>query len=759
MTAELTRGEQAGLLSEIHRYWRILLKWRWIAVLFFAAPIVLALLYAFLRPAIYTASGSVWIEDAPNILPFEDVEQTGNAASNIQSHVRLLRSRALAASTIEKLKLYENPIFAGKTKKGEPPRDPNDPIFREHLIKEFLDNLSASSAPATRLVDVRFSSRNPRLAADILNTLFDAYIEMLVRKKYSASEKATAFLNEQIEGLRQEIAEREKKLNEYGSQRDILPLTAAEAPTVGKIADVSKALTEATIERINKLSFYNQLKAAPLGEVPDAPEGSLIQRLREQYISLSRQYKTRLTMVRPEYPEMQRLKADLDSATEALQNETENLTRKAYNEYETALRKEQSLQALLGKEKDEAYKANSNSVVYNSLRIELENRKQLLESLSKRQSETDVSSRLKGLEALNVWLVDKADYPLSPASPKRKKILLMGLVLGLAGGLGSALGLEFLNHSVRTSKDIAKAIGVPVLGSIPAFESEAGANGLKVEFARIFEMMRGGGEKSRPESRAKARSRSAVLKDEEASGSREDRQDAVRAGGKISLIALREPQSIQAESYRSIRTTLLVSSPPGKIRTILFTSPLAREGKSSTVSNLAITLAECGKSVVIIDSDLRKPKQARIFGIRDNGEAGLSRFLNSSLDPAAVALPTEVPGLRLITSGPHPANPIELLSSDKMDSLIIHLKNSFDYIFFDTPPLLAVSDALALAPLVDAIILIARGGQTPIPALKQAKQRLDSHRLRCLGVILNGVDLVEQDGYYARQYYRYAKDE
>jgi len=230
-------------------------------------------------------------------------------------------------------------------------------------------------------------------------------------------------------------------------------------------------------------------------------------------------------------------------------------------------------------------------------------------------------------------------------------------------------------------------------------------------------------------------------------------------GGKIDLISSREPQSIQAESYRSIRTTLLVSSPPGRIKTILFTSPLAKEGKSSTISNLGITLAESAKRVIIVDSDLRKPRQGRIFGNHSASGQGLSRFLSANMEPEEIIRPTEVTNLHLITSGPLPANPIELLTSDKMDLLVSYLRQNFDFVLFDAPPILAVSDALAMGPMADAIILVARGGQTPVPALKQAKQKLDAHKLKCLGVILNGVDLLEQDGYYARQYYHYSKPE
>jgi len=757
MAPEIAKEPQAGLLHQIQHYWLVIHKWKWTVLIFFLAVIAAATIYSLSLTPIFTASGSIWIEDNPNILPFEDVQSFG-AGTNLQSHVRLLQSRTLAADIIDKLKLYENPDFAGKPKRGQARPDPANPIFREVLVRSFLGSIAVSSRERSRLVDVSFNCRNPKLAADILNALFDGYIDMIVRKKYAASEQATVFLNVQIAELRTEIAGKERELNQYGSEKDILPLTAAEAPTVSRIAEVNKALTDATLERLNIFNAYNQLKAAPLGEIPNAPEGSLIQRLREQYITLSRQYSTRLTTVRPEFPAMQRLKSELDAATEALQSETQNLIRNANNEYQNALSKEQSLQKLLIDQKNEAYKANSNSIAYNSLRIELENKKALLEALSKRQSETDVSSRLQGLEALNVWIVDKADYPLSPTFPDKRKNVLMGFLFGLAGGIGLALGLEYLNHTVKTSKDVANSIGVPTLGSVPAFEAEARPKGPKAEFAKIVSTLRGKNEKKEARISRRANDRSVRLLEPDGAGGYTAGNSGTRKS-KIDLIASREPQSIQAESYRSIRTILLVSAPPGRIKTILFTSPLAKEGKSSTISNLGITLAEAGRRVVIVDSDLRKPRQARIFWTPASSGPGLSRYLSSNIEPEDIVKPTEIQNLQLITSGPLPANPIELLTSEKMDTLVAYLKKSFDFVLFDAPPLLAVSDALAMGPIADAIILVARGGQTPIPALKQAKQKLDAHKLKCLGVILNGVDLLEQDGYYAKQYYHYSKPE
>jgi capsular exopolysaccharide synthesis family protein len=732
-------GHKSGLLAQIKHYGHVLLKWKMTIVSFFVVVVAVAGAYSFLMPPVFTSRGSIWIEDDPNILPFEDVQSLG-PTTGLLSHTRLLKSRSLAADVVDKLKLYENADFAGRAKVGEKPRDPADPAFREVLIQKIIDNITVTAGERIRLVEVSFSSRNPKLAADILNALFDGYIDMIIRKRYSASEQASKFLNDQIAELRGQIEAKERELNAYGSEKDILPLSTAETPAVTRIGEVNNALTAATLDKINKLNTYNQLKAAPLGEIPNAPQGSLIQRLKEQYVTLSRQYATRLATVRPEYPEMQRLKRELDSATEALQVETQNLIRNAYNDYQVALRQEQSLQTLLQDLKNRAYRDNSNSVVYNSLKIELDNKKSLLETLSMRQGETDVSSRLKGMEAVNVWIVDKADFPLSPAFPDKRKNLFIAILLGLLGGAGLAVGLEYLNHTVKTSRDVAHAVGLPTLGSIPAFKMEIRPRGVKGEIAKIRSMFfskRDAEERKRP----RQRSRETPVPNEDAM---------------IELIATRDPQSIQAESYRSIRTSLLVSFPPGRVKTILFTSALAKEGKSSTVSNLGITLAEANKRVVIVDSDLRRPQQARIFGLPAVNGAGLSRYLSSEMDPSDIVRPTGVANLHLITSGPLPANPIELLMSDRMDGLMAFLKRNFDFVLLDAPPLLAVSDALAMGPLAEAIVLIVRGGQTPIPAVVQAKQKFDSHKLKCLGVILNGVDIIEQDGYYAEGYYHYA---
>ncbi len=749
---ELGMETQTGILAQAQHYGRVILKWKWTALMFLSIVIVGAVLYATLSKPVFTASGSVWIEDEPKILPFE-VIQTLGTGNELPSNTRLIQSRALAAETIEKLKLYENREFTGTATIGKKSFAEESPVFREQLIESFRRSITVSQEGGTRLVDVRFDSHDPKIAADAVNSLIEGFINIINRKRYTDSEQAMEFLTSQIASLRADINDREKKLNDFGSQRNILPPTAAEAPTVSRLAEFNKALTDATIERINRFNYYNQIKSAPLGEVPDAPNGSLIQTLRAQYSTLSREYSKRLATIRPEYPEMQRLKSELDAATEALQDETQNIIRIAYTDYQAALQKEQSFQKQLNDLKSDAFRSNSNSIQYNSLRIELDSKKTLLEALTKKQSETDVSSQLKGLKAINVWIVDKADPPLNPTFPNKRKILLIAFLVALGGAAGLAIVLESLTQTVKTSKDIVKATDLATLGMIPSFGSGSKWKRSKTERARFAAILRGGAakiEKNKPESPAAADKMGRGTPSDPGAELKENRS-------KIELIISRDPHSIQAEGFRTVRTSLLLSSPPRNSSAILLTSALAREGKSSTVSNLALVLSTGGKRVVVVDSDLRKPKQHKIFG---TGEGpGLTHYLSTSIDIGQVVKQTQFPNLCLVKCGPIPANPVDLLTSERMSELIILLRRNFDFIFLDTPPILAVSDALAMGPMIDGAILVARGGQTPIAAFKQAKEKLDAHKIKCLGVILNDVDLIEEAGYYAREYYHYSNPE
>jgi capsular exopolysaccharide synthesis family protein len=235
-------------------------------------------------------------------------------------------------------------------------------------------------------------------------------------------------------------------------------------------------------------------------------------------------------------------------------------------------------------------------------------------------------------------------------------------------------------------------------------------------------------------------------------GQVKDAADLPEAGS-IELVTFSSPTSNIAENFRSIRTTLLLSAADAKPRCFVVTSPLAQEGKTSTLSNLAVTFAQAGKRVLIIDADLRKPRLHKIFKIKNVN--GLTSYLSAQTDLENLEKPTPIPNLFLINAGPVPPNPVELLGSERMGSLIDEMRKRFDYVLFDSPPVLPVSDAVVLGPRIDAAILVVWGGKTTREALKRAKEKLAMHRIKCAGAIINKVSLEDHDYYYMKHYYHY----
>jgi len=722
---------------ELKKYWNITLKRKW-AVFCFAFPLItIVLFYSFLIKPTFTATGTLLIEKEPNILTFEEIFQIETFMDDYyQTQFKLLQGRTLAGNVIEKLKLIENRNFIGKL--AEKKVSYSDHIFKSRLIDSFLKKLSVKPIRNTRLVEVNFKDHDPDFAAKVVNSLFDAFIDMDIAAKSETSEQATEFLTNQISSLRTEVEEKEKELQKYGAEKNIIALSETETTIVERLGEINRALTEAQIDRVRKQAYYNEIKIATPDYIPEALNNLLIQKLREDYVKLKAQYMKEVETYRPDHPSMLRLQGELESAKQSLEDETNNIIKGAYSDYQAALKKERSLEAVFNAQKEEAIQLNSNAIAYNSLKIEVENKKSFLESLVRRQSETGVAARLSGLRTSSVRIADRAEIPLYPSSPKKKLNIALALLLGLFGGVVLAFLFEYLDNSVKNFEDVEKYAGLPTLGIVPAFSEDG--------FHRGY----GYGERHKKREKKKKSSETSQLALREVYPPKKEEAQEIKS---VDLITHFSPKSMFSENYRTIRTTLLLSSPEENLKSIVVTSPLPLEGKTTTISNLAITLAQADKNVVIVDSDLRKPKQHRLFKIKNL--YGLTNYLVSDVEIKNLIKTTPVPNLFLINAGPVPPNPSELLGSDKMTTFIDNLKHSFDYILFDSPPILALSDALVLGPKTDGVILIVWGGKTSREALKQAKDKLDQLNIKTLGVVLNNVSLKDQDYYYKQYYHHY----
>jgi succinoglycan biosynthesis transport protein ExoP len=732
---ELAEGQEINLREYWDRIWRR----RRTVLAVTLGVFVLGAFWTFIQRPVYTAKTQLLIEKEPNILSFDQVLQIEAMRDDFyQTQYKLLSGRGLADTVIERLKLYGNPEFVGRPRAGKKPVDPSDHVFREKLIDSFAGRLAVRPVRLTRLVDVSFDARDPKLAADIVNDLAAAFIDLNIDMKYAATEQATTFLADQIKTLQAEIQQKENELQGLEARANIVALSDNETTVIDALGQINKALTEAQIDRSRKEATWSGLRNAGPDYVPAAIDNLLIQKLREEYVRLKREYEKMEGRFQPDYPELQRTKIELDSARTSLEAEIQNLVKGAYAEYQTALKREKSLETEFNNQKNAAFQMNSSAVLYNGLKVEIQNKKTLLDSLLRRESETGVEARLKGLRTSNIRIVDRARVPVRPSSPNKKRNLILALILGLGGGVGLAFLFDVLDNSVKTSEDVERYAGLPTLGVVPKFSLE-GTNKAYSYTRRL----KAGGEGPREPRRLEAATSSPApaapfVAAVEKAGS----------PGSIELVPHYFPNSRLAESYRSIRTALLLSSADNPVKTVAVTSALPGEGKSVSVANLAVTLAQSGKTVVVVDADLRRPRQHRLFKVKNT--FGLTTYLTDSVQIKDVVKSTEIPNLFLINAGPIPPNPAELLGSDKMARFIRMMSEESDYVLFDLPPMIEISDALVLGAKVDGVVLVVWGDRTSREALKKAREKLDLLKVRTLGVIINNVDVP----HYGYQYYR-----
>jgi len=678
----------------------------------------------FLMKPTYTAQVRLLIEKAPNILTFEEIFQLDTIRDDFyRTQIKLLEHRAAAGDVIEKLNLFENEEFTQVFKKDKKPLDKEDPAVRTRLIDSFLKKLRVDPIKMTRLVVVSFKAQNPNLAADILNAYIESYIRIRIEDKYATTAQASEFLTTQITDLRTVIEQKEREMQVYGAEKNIISLNDEETTIINKLGELNRALTDAQVERLKKEAYYNEIKNVSLDHIPTALDNLLIQNLRAEYVKLRREITKKQEIFQPDYPEMQRLNTELEESKKLLQKETQNLISATYSDYQAAFKRERSLERVFSEQKQEAFQLNNNAITYNSLKIDIENKKNLLTILMKRQSETGISSQLQGLRTSNIKVVEEAEVPLRPSNPKKMRNMLLALIFGLLGGVGLALVFEYLDNSVKDHEDVKKYSGLPCLGVIPHYNS----NGVKNH--RLISRPRNTSGKKETDWRKK-----------------KDKKDSAS----LELVTYFSPESNIAECYRSLKTSFIFSSTESNSKSIALTSALPKEGKTTTSSNLAVVLAQANKKVLLLDADLRKPEQHKIFQRKD--QAGLSTYLTSGLEISELIKQTPIPNLFLINAGPIPTNPAELLESEKMSDLMKCLRQTFEYILIDTPPMLAVSDALVLGPNIDGMLMIVRGEKTSKDAMKLAKEKLDQAHITTLGVIINNMKY-SRHSYNNKEYY------
>jgi capsular exopolysaccharide synthesis family protein len=600
------------------------------------------------------------------------------------------------------------------------------------LVNKFAGSLSTSPIRNSRLVDVNFEARDPRLAAEVANTLAKEYIGMNFETKYNTTNAASDFLSGKLVDLKAKVEKSEEELVRFSQQHDIYTISNNKDNSdtnviLQKLSDLNMALTAAQSDRIQKESVWNVVQPATPGSYPDILRNDLIKTL-ETNVATLRLQKTKLeAQFKPGWPELDQVTGQLADAEKQLDQERQRAIRNVGTEYRTSLQREKLLTQALDLQKVQADAFNQNSIQYNILKRQVDTDKQLYDGLLQRMKEAGVSA---GLQSNNIHVVDTATVPRTPHSPNKPLNLSLALAIGLMLGTGLAFFIEFLDNSVKTPDDVDRYIKLPSLGVIPSLDSIGSGKNLKIKVLGDASQNGGNGSKG-----------------------------ALPNG--VEVITYSDTKSLISEAYRNLRTSVLLSSGAGHPpKVLLVTSSQRGEGKSTTSVNIAVTLAQTGDRVVILDCDIRNPRVHRILGMSNH--AGMSTFLSGNSDLSGLIQECEVPNLSVITSGPIPPNPAELLGSVRMKQALVLLAESFDHIVIDSPPVLAVSDARILAPVVDGVILVIKGGETPKEAVNRTKRLLQEVRGHLIGTVLNNVDVRSADyNYYSRYYYygygRYGK--
>ena len=720
--------------DEVHLrdYLQIILRRKWIVLTFLLTVFTTVTIGTFMMKPQYKSTVVMKIDkENPNLLTFKDVYAVERPEEDYyQTQFKVLKSRNLAKRVIRQMKLDANPEFSGQKaeiKVASFLKKP-DSLLKEEgidssLVDGFLGRVEVIPQQKSRLVNVSFTSYNPELAARVTDSIAKSFIDLNIESKFEATQQAREWLEKQLEAMKAKVEQAEEKLNEYAGKNEIIFLetkvdekdgksSGGENIVSKKLGALSTEMITATSERIQKEAIYNEVKSGDAESSPIVMNNATIQGLRKDHAALESDYNQNLKTYKPDYPKMVKLKEMMDQVKKRLDTETKRVVSSIGKDYEAAVRREAYLKSAFDKQKQEALDLNNRAVQYQILKREADTNKELYHGLLQRLKETGISA---SLTSSNIQILDRAEVPKGPFTPKKGRNILLALIIGLFGGIGLAFFAEYLDNTIKTPEDIEKKMYMPSLGLVPLYAPEKIA----------LKSRRGKDKVSAKQTKASP----------------------------VEYISHSDSKSQLSEAYSSIRTFLLFSTAGKPPKVMMVTSARREEGKTTTAINTAVSLTKSDAKVIIVDADMRRPRLHKVFKISNT--TGLSSFLSGNEEFGDTLIKhTDIPNLDVITSGPLPPNPAELLGSYRLRELIDGLYPLYNYIILDTPPILGLADAAIASTQTDGVIMVVRSGQTPKEAAIQAKKILESVNAKILGVVLNAINEPNMKyGYYS--YYQY----
>jgi succinoglycan biosynthesis transport protein ExoP len=716
------QGFGAGPEPHLFDRLSVLYKYRWAAVLVFLLVVGWVMVDSYTRIPEYRSAARVLIED-----PNTDIATPSEISRNVtlvdpdiymQTQLRIMRGRDLAQRVAAKLEMQRVPEFNGQgpkptqlavgialvkyyamwpyrlitsTQADTPsPRTVLDPVTESGYPEGLLARLSVNQVRGSQLVDMTFSAADPEFAARAANMFADEYVANNLLLKVSTLEKSAEWLTGEVEKQGKLVQQSELALAQYKERQDAGALDSSQNIVVARLTAQNDALTKARLERIQKEGLMRQINAAgqDIESISSVIANPNIQNLRLTFNSLQQDSARLAERYGDKHPERQKVAAQLASTDKQLKAEIAKAVQNVRNEFENAVQQEKELQSSLNEAKQAATALGRKGVDYAVLLREAESNRTVYNQLLTREKELRVVANSR---TNNVRVVDRGEIPTRPSSPNHRRDWAYAIALGLALALGIAFGIDYLDDTVKTPDDITRRLKLKFLGLVP-----------------------------------------------------------IVSGDRHPLISGPVPHDF-GEAYRSIRTSLAAQLPGTGSRVVAVASSQPLEGKTTTAVNIAMALAVGGARVLLIDADMRRPSVHK--ALRMANDRGLSQLLAGQARMREVVQRTHDPNLLTITAGRTPANPSELLASDRMRALLAGLEQGpFDWIIIDTPPVLAVTDAVILAPLVGAVTFVIGAEMTRWRLAERAVETLLSSNPRNVLAVLNKVNFGRNKYYYSRYY-------
>lgn len=698
---------------DLVEYWRSITKRKWgILGLVLLVAVITTLVVFAMRPT-YRATTTVLIEQGKNkVVSIEEVYNNmvnGAQREYFQTQVEILKSRELAERVVKKLGLTKHPDFDPRLESNQSfytrviggllsdGKEATEEQILKDVVSRFREGLSIQPVRNSQLAQISFESQDRELSAKVTNTLAEVYIDSDLEARLAMTQKASAWLTERLGDLRKKLDESEKALQDYRDRERIVDAKGVALSGASKqLEELTRSLVESRQKRAEAEAAYNQVQAIRQGKsqagyesVPAVLRHPLVQKLKELEAEAERKLSDASKRYGAEHPKMIQANSELAAARENTRRQIDLVVAGISKEYEVARSNEQAVSSALAQSKGDIQSLNRKEFQLGVLEREAQQNRQLYDMFVARFKETNAAGDLQSTVAR---IIDPAVVPSRPFSPKKAQIIGIASVVTLVVALMLALLLDRLNNTVNTTSEVESRLGLPLLGYLQKLP---------------------GGEKK---------------------------------GFHSELAFFNDSQSLFAESIRTVRTGVLMSALDTPHKIVVVTSSVPGEGKTTVSFNLACAMAQV-KKTLLIDADMRRPKIGKLLG-RDGGAPGLSSLVSGTAQAAQCIFQDSKSGAYFMTAGAVPPNPLELLTSKRFIEVLEKLKESFEVIIIDSPPLHMVSDSLVLAQHATSMIYVVKADSTPHPVARGCIKRLRMVDAPLAGVVLNQLDIEKAARYY-----------